>query len=217
MRKKWTTEEEQKLVDWTGIYSNEIIAKKLKRTINSVQKKLQNLGISHKDFKSKKGVVATDFAERMGVPVANVYYWVKKCNLPTIQLAKFMSIKNVPASYILIDDEKLEDWLRIGWALNPALQPTDKYYSIILRDVRQEINISWISKSSLIDICNLTDKVVQSWQRRLSFPRAVFYSNVFGVYMFEKSPIIDWINLNPKYIKKSLIYNIKMCNIENVV
>lgn len=208
-RKSWTPVEEQQLVDWIGVYSSNIIAKKLKRTRYSVQKKMQNLGIYQEIYRSQKGVLPVDFANRMGVNVASVYYWIKKCNLPMVNLPKYMMIKNVQPNLTLIDDSRLKEWLKAGWAFNPNIMPTDKYYEEILQATRHELSVLWISKKNIIEICNLTDKVIQSWQYRLDFPRAVFSSTVFKCYMLEKCQVINWAVKNPKYITQNQIRDIQ--------
>ena len=211
-RKQWTAEEIQKLEDWLGVYSSKVIASKLKRTHYSVQYKMKHLSLSWKQFQSVRGVLPTDFAKRMGTLPGNVYYWVHKCNLPTVTLPKFMTIKNAQNS-ILIDDEKLGEWLEQGWVYMDSIEPIDSYYKILVRNARKKLDIQWISKTDIIDCLNISVKTLQYWQYRLGFPRYVFFVTAIGTAKMDRSEVISWAKMNPKYVKPSMLYKLQTAGI----
>lgn len=201
----WTPEEEQKLLDYAGIYTCADIAKKLKRSKYSVQKKVCHMDLTWKDYQKIRGVAPIDFANRIGVSPESIYYWVKKCELPTVSLPKFMLIKNQDVNSILIDDENLHEWLQRGWVYHPHINPTDTYYKIIVRNVRKKLDIEWISRDDIVQCLNITDKVISYWQRFLGFPRPVFYVTALRINKMNRKSVIEWAKLHPKYIKHSMI------------
>lgn len=201
----WTPEEEQKLVDYAGVYTCADVAKKLKRSKYSVQKKIQHMNLDWHEYRKTRGVLPIDFAARLGVSVESVYYWVKKCELPTVEIPKFMQIKNQNVASILIDDEKLHDWLSIGWVYHPHIQPTDTYYKIVVRNVRKRLDIEWVSRDDIVKCLNLTNKVLSFWQYLHGFPRPVFYVTALQINKLNRKAVIEWARQNPRYVKHSMI------------
>jgi hypothetical protein len=211
-RRNWTSEEIQKLEDWMGVYSSKVIASKLKRTHYSVQYKMKHLNLSWKQYQSVRGVLPVDFAQRMGTLPGNVYYWIHKCNLPTVELPKFMTIKNANNS-ILIDDEKLGEWLEQGWVYMQTIQPTDSYYKILVRNARKKLDIQWISRQDIIDCLNISVKTLQYWQYKLQFPRYEFFITAIGSGKFNRQKVISWAKMNPRYVRPNVIYRLQTAGI----
>jgi hypothetical protein len=201
----WTPEEEQKLLDYAGVYKCADIAKKLKRSKYSVQKKVAHMDINWKERQNLRGVSPIDFAQRLGIPVENVYYWVKNCELPVVELPKFMTIKNQDVFSILIDDEKLHEWLSKGWVYHPFIKPSDSYYKIIIRNVRKKLDIEWISRDDIVRCLNITNKVLFYWQYRFGFPRPVFYVANLKINKMPRKMVMDWARNNPKFVKHSML------------
>jgi DNA-binding transcriptional regulator YiaG len=201
----WTSEEEQQLLDYAGVYKCADIAKKLKRSKYSVQKKIAHMNIKWKKYRNLHGVSPIDFATRLGVSVENVYYWVKNCELPVVELPKFMTIKNRDVFSILIDDEKLHEWLGKGWAYHPYINPNDTYYQIIIRNVRKKLDIEWISRDDIVRCLNITNKVLFYWQYRLGFPKPVFYVANLKINKIPRKSVIDWAKNNHKFVKHSML------------
>jgi hypothetical protein len=201
----WTPEEEQKLLDYAGVYKCADIAKKLKRSKYSVQKKVAHMNINWKEYQNLRGVSPIDFSQRLGIHIESVYYWAKNCELPVVELPKFMTIKNQNTCSILIDDEKLYDWLSKGWVYHPHINPTDTYYKIIIRNVRKKLDIEWISRDDIVRCLNITNKVLFYWQSRFDFPRSVFYVSNLKINKIPRKPVIEWAKSNPKHIKHSML------------
>ena len=213
MKRKWTDEEVQQMEDWIGVYSTTDIAKKLKRTRTSVQKKMQHMGYKWFEYKERRGVGAVDFASRIGASPEQVYYWVKKCDLPIVKLPKYMTIKNKNVKSILIDDTKLGEWFMKGWVYVPSIKPVDKYYRILMMNALAKLDCLWISGSDIIKCCNITPKILDSWKHRNGFPRPVFYLTALKILKFNRQEVINWARDNPQYIKSSVLLLLHTCGI----
>ena len=90
MRRMWTTEETDYLIEKYGFEKDETIAKKLNRSIYSVSNKAQKIGLRKKD--SSSSVTVAEFCYYTNINRPSVEYWIKHCQFPTRKKGKYRTI-----------------------------------------------------------------------------------------------------------------------------
>lgn len=197
----WTDDEIRKLEDLVGVYDSTTIAKKLGRTPDSVSAKMKRMGLQMRISQNKKGMSPTLFAEIFSLNKKNVQHYVRKGILPRMKLPQFQKIGSKIPSWSLIDDTKIEAWLKSGYVYHRDLRATDVYYAAIVRDVRKTMDIEWISAQDLLECLDITPKVVQAWYYRHDFPRLVFCSTQMGISMYNRNQVIEWCKTHPNQVR----------------
>ena len=205
----WTPKEVQKLEDLAGVYNTTTIAKKLKRSPDSIRKKMQRLSLDTESSQNQKGMSPNEFSRIFGIPAVNVLYWVRVGILPSMKLPWFMKIGSKNPDWVLIDDTKIFDWLSKGYVYHRDIKPTDVYYSNMVRDVRKKLDIEWISGPDVVECLRVTPKTIQAWYYRHKFPRLVFYSTQMSISMYNRNAVLDWCIAHPKQVRPSKIQELR--------
>ena len=203
--RKWTPEEVQKLEDLIGVYNTTTIAHRMKRSFDSVHRKARSLNMTTADARSSKGMTPKNFAEIFGVNKKTVTHWARVGILPKVKLPYFQKIGKRQPDWILIDDTKIEEWLMTGYVYHRDINPTDQYYTEMVRRVRKKLDFEWISSKDFIACLEITPKVVNAWVYRHAFPRLVFWSSGMSISMYNRKAVIDWCLSHPKQVKPTKV------------
>lgn len=100
--KKWTLEEEDKILENWGEVSINKLAKSLKRTELAVTNKARDLGLKPSEVeKQVDGILVSDLAQALDVTSTKINKWITKHELP-LKIWKFSSKKTI--KYINLDD-----------------------------------------------------------------------------------------------------------------
>lgn len=198
-RKEWTEEEEKLLLDLAATYNTAIIGKKLKRTKESVWAKLRYMGIRIGDLQKSIGVSPVVFAKQMGINKSNVWNWIHRWNLPTVEYPSYMKLDKKYAKNILIDDTKLEDWLMKGYVYSDQINPTNGHYQRIVRNVRRVLDFKYITSNDILETCKLTPKILQYWRYLKNFPRPALIIPC-TIVLYNRSDVVEWALNNPHYV-----------------
>jgi hypothetical protein len=212
-KRNWTPEEIQKLEDYAGIYNGVVIAKRLKRTPNSVYSKMKRLKIYAEEKQKAKGMLAADFSDLFGMPTQNVHHLVRRGILPRMKLPSYMCIGDKKPNWVLIDETKIEQWLLKGYVYHRDIKPLDPYYQRMVYNVRKKLDLEWISCTDVVECLGVTPKTIQAWYYRHKFPRFVFYSTQMSISMYNRNAVIEWCKNHPKQVNPMKIQELRMYGI----
>lgn len=209
IKRIWTPEEIQKLEDYAGVYDVRTIAKRLKRSRDSVYSKMKRTQIYAEESQKSKGMMALEFSEIFGIKCQNVHHLIRCGILPRMKLPKYMLIGKSTPSKVLIDDAKLEEWLSKGYVYHRDLRTTDSFYLRMIRNVRKKLDIEWISGPDVVECLGITPKTIQAWYYRHKFPRLVFYSTQMGISMYNRNDVIEWGKTHPRQVQPGKIQELR--------
>ncbi|WP_416145264.1 hypothetical protein [Planococcus koreensis] len=102
MGKKWTIEEEDKIIELWGETSIKKLSKSLMRTERAIITRAKELGLTLRQVKEQvDGISVSELAKLLGVTLAKVNNWIAKHGLP---LREWSVSSKVTTKYINLDD-----------------------------------------------------------------------------------------------------------------
>jgi hypothetical protein len=110
-QKRWTTDEENYLKNWYGIKTIPEISQKLKRSVGSVQRKIERMKLS-RSTEFAGDLTASALAKLLKVDVHTVRLWIKKYELPHQR-----RIVGYEREYIFIEPSSFWEWAKTHQSL----------------------------------------------------------------------------------------------------
>lgn len=141
-KKKWTKEDHDFLLEYTGIYSNKSLARKFKVSVASVRSQQLLLGVSiEKNFKAHDLVTLAEFSNQLGLPLSRVQYLIKNNIIKYKKLDIFYAIP-------LEEMERVENFLEN----NIEFQ---QLYRILNKSNYNAVSVLFKNKPFMADTFNL--------------------------------------------------------------
>lgn len=169
------TQDDREFIDATvGLYSLRIIARRLHTTEAVLTHYCQNFNISCYEKRHKNGLTIFTLSKLLGVQHNQIAYWIKRCNMPIQQIKLPKQYNLGKKMYKLIDDSKLDEWYRSGYALSQSFNPACDIQKQRITHARNILCADWVPITALKDIVYMCAPTINRWMRVGIMPKPVF-------------------------------------------
>jgi hypothetical protein len=195
-QKPFTEDDVEFIFSKLGFYTVASIAKRLKRSRDSVVgvlKKHQKLSFVER---FKNGITPRALSVEWQVSHTNITYWMAKFNLPLILPDKHQKIGMAGQKPVtIINERELYDvWLPKGYALIKEINPVNKEKNRLVNEMRQYFITNWVPSNALSEALFITQNhIAEKITAGKILPPVFKYRN--KSYLNRKD-LYDWVKQN---------------------
>jgi len=193
--KQFTEDEKEFVLSKIGMYTVLSIAKRLKRSRDSVVGMLNYHNILSFQERYKNGITPLALSRDWQISHSNISYWIRYFDLPLILPDKNQKLGMAGQKPVtIINETMLIDWWEKGYALISAIDPINKEKHRIITEIRQNMYKHWIPTNAIADALQVTHNHVAEMITAGKIVEPVFRyrSRAF----LDRQLVYDWIKKN---------------------
>lgn len=194
-QKPFTQDEIEFILSKIGMYTVISIAKRLKRSRDSVVGALKKHNILSFDKRFKNGITPRALSVEWQVSHTNVSYWIRKFDLPLILPDKYQKHgMSHEKPVTIINEMALVDWWRKGYALINEINPVNKEKKRVLQEIREYFYTSWVPSNAIAEALFITQNHIAEKIAKGQIVTPVFYYR--NRAYLDRTEVYNWVKSN---------------------